>query len=208
MILVRSRGSLSGWRRGLGLLFGVLGMLGLYFSVPIDSSSPNQTLRIVISLAVAVLVVLTMILQIRLHLQDQDRKVDGLLFALVAIVLCFALGFYAMEVHAPEQLDGLRTRVDALYFTLVSMATVGYGDVHAVGQLARAVVIGQIVFTIVVLSTAVSLVGSRIRIQVVRRGEARVHADQPAPDAADGEGVGDGGAPPGRRSARKHQSQG
>jgi hypothetical protein len=44
-----------------------------------------------------------------------------------------------------EQVSGLNTRTDALYFTLVTMATVGFGDIHAEGQFARAMVICLIV---------------------------------------------------------------
>ena len=45
------------------------------------------------------------------------------------------------------------------------MATVGYGDVHAEGQLARGLVIGLIVFNIVV-------VASLYREHTSRRGKA------------------------------------
>ena len=56
-----------------------------------------------------------------------------------------------------EALDGLHTRVDALYFTVVTMATVGYGDVHAEGQGARMLVIGLIIFDVVIVASLVRL---------------------------------------------------
>ena len=47
---------------------------------------------------------------------------------------------------------------DALYFTIVTMATVGYGDVHAEGQVARALVIGLIVFDVVIVASLVRVI--------------------------------------------------
>ena len=49
----------------------------------------------------------------------------------------------------------MHTRVDALYFTLATMATVGYGDIHAEGQVARAMVCAVIAFDVVVVASLV-----------------------------------------------------
>ena len=52
---------------------------------------------------------------------------------------------------------GVETRVDARYFALATLTTVGYGDVSAQGQVARAVVCGQLVFSIGVVATGASV---------------------------------------------------
>jgi voltage-gated potassium channel len=61
----------------------------------------------------------------------------------------------------------LHTRTDALYFTLSTLTTIGFGDVHAVGQVARVLVIVQMIFDVVfVAAVAATLRGhlsSRIR---------------------------------------------
>jgi voltage-gated potassium channel len=49
---------------------------------------------------------------------------------------------------------GLETKTDALYFALTTLATVGFGDVHAEGQVARLLLIAQIIFNIVALTRA------------------------------------------------------
>ena len=59
---------------------------------------------------------------------------------IVLLVMAFSLTFFLLELASPGQIEELHTRTDALYFTLSTMATVGYGDVHAVGQAARALV--------------------------------------------------------------------
>ena len=64
-----------------------------------------------------------------------------------------------MADRRPGQFVGLDTRVDALYFALTTQTTtVGYGDVHAQGQTARILVGVQMVFSIGVIATGVSIV--------------------------------------------------
>jgi hypothetical protein len=62
----------------------------------------------------------------------------------------------------PTQIDELDTRVDSLYFTLSTLATVGFGDISADGQLARTIVTVQIVFNLVFVAGLVSVLSGRI----------------------------------------------
>jgi voltage-gated potassium channel len=85
---------------------------------------------------------------------------------LVAIVLwaiaLFAL-VYARLAGIPGEFTGLATRLDAFYFTFTTLATVGFGDVHASGQTARLVVTIQIVFNLVVLALAAQVLVTALR---------------------------------------------
>jgi hypothetical protein len=49
----------------------------------------------------------------------------------------------------------MSTRIDAVYFTVTTLSTVGFGDVHAVGQAARLVVTGQILVNLAFLGIVV-----------------------------------------------------
>lgn len=75
----------------------------------------------------------------------------------------FSLGYYLLAVQQPEQFSGLSTRLDALYFSMTTMSTVGYGDIHAQGQLARLLVTVQLVFNLVFVASLVSLIQDQIR---------------------------------------------
>ncbi|HWM74030.1 MAG TPA: potassium channel family protein [Nocardioides sp.] len=81
------------------------------------------------------------------------RSLRTLIIALILLVMTFSLGFYLVNQVDPDQVAELNTRTDALYFTLSTMATVGYGDVHAEGQVARSLVCALIVFNIVVVTS-------------------------------------------------------
>lgn len=74
---------------------------------------------------------------------------------LVLLVMSFSLAFFLLDLVEPAQIADLDTRTDALYFTLSTMATVGYGDIHAEGQIARGLVCGLIVFNVVVVTSLV-----------------------------------------------------
>jgi Ion channel len=50
------------------------------------------------------------------------------------------------------------TRADVLYFSFVTMCTVGYGDLTPAGELTRAVAVGQMLFGQIYLVTVVSLI--------------------------------------------------
>jgi voltage-gated potassium channel len=89
-------------------------------------------------------------------------RVLGIL--LVVLVISFAFAFYLINKLSPEQFQGLSTRTDSLYFTVTTMSTVGFGDVHAEGQLARVLVSGLIVFDVVVIA-------SLVRVRTARRSE-------------------------------------
>ncbi|GAA1561985.1 hypothetical protein GCM10009827_099270 [Dactylosporangium maewongense] len=90
---------------------------------------------------------------------------EALVNLLVVTVLSFSLVYVLLAGHE-GQFTGLATRTDALYFTLSTLATVGYGDVHAVGQTARIVVIAQILFNLVYVGAAVTVLGGAVRRRV------------------------------------------
>lgn len=82
----------------------------------------------------------------------------GVAVALTLAVLFFSSVYYGLALHTASAFTSLRTKIDALYFTLTLTSTVGFGDVHAVSQLARAVVTVNMAFNLVFLGAAISLV--------------------------------------------------
>ena len=94
---------------------------------------------------------------------DEVVRVQSLLVLVYMTILLFSLGYVALADAVEGQFEGLETKTDGLYFTVTTLATVGFGDVHPVGQLARALVTAQIVFNLVFVGTLVSLLTSRLR---------------------------------------------
>jgi voltage-gated potassium channel len=164
----------NAWWRWGRLATGLTLVVVLYFAVPVDAGTAQRTVvRILISVLVLGALAYTVAVLIRLEFSADDRRIDGLVLAMAAGVLVFALGFYSIEMHDPGQIYGLHTKVDALYFAMTTALTVGYGDVHAHGQLARGVVLVQMVFDVVVLAAAATTLTSRLKRTAASRAADR-----------------------------------
>ena len=114
-------------------------------------------------------------LRVMAHYQagDPSVRLDVLALVIFVIVPLFALGYYALEQGDPDQFAEMSTKTDALYFTMSTLGTVGFGDVHATGQLARVLVTIQIVFDLVFVAALVSVLTTQFRARAAeRRGSA------------------------------------
>jgi voltage-gated potassium channel len=62
-----------------------------------------------------------------------------------------------LGTHEPMQVAGIATKIDALYFTVTIVSTVGFGDITATGQGARALVTAHMIVNLVLLTVAIRL---------------------------------------------------
>ncbi|MDG4766805.1 potassium channel family protein [Solwaraspora sp. WMMD406] len=137
----------------------------IYYLVPIEPgvTGVHRLVRAAIT-GVGVLVVAAMVLaQVRRQLtaDPADVRLTRLAIAIVSGVIVFALADLVISFSDPGQFVNMTTKTDALYFAIGTLTTVGYGDVHAQGQLARAAVCLQMVFSVGVLATGASLLVKR-----------------------------------------------
>jgi hypothetical protein len=92
--------------------------------------------------------------------QPALEALSAIVVLLTMLVVGFAAIYFAMD-RDHGQFTGLDTRVDAIYFTVTTLSTVGFGDITAASQTARLVVTMQIVFNLVFVGIAVRvLVGA------------------------------------------------
>jgi len=147
------------------VLLGTIGMLVVFYTIPVSTqeSTGRAVFSILLTLAGVAALAWAILEQVRRQLRSRSEDIHTLLMLLPLSAVVFALGFFLMEEHLPGQIPGLTTRTDALYFTLSTLTTVGYGDITAQGQLARGVVILQLVFNAVFVGAAVSIVVGTIR---------------------------------------------
>lgn len=169
---------MTGWKRWARLAAVLVVVLVLYFTVPVSFEvRSSDVVQVVVSLVALALLAVLVLVEVRHQLLEDDRRIDGLVIALMVAVLGFALGFYVLAERNPDQIIDLETRIDALYFTMATLLTIGYGDVHAAGQAARTLVLIQMVFNVVILATAASTITTRIRTQAEKRAEERRAAE-------------------------------
>jgi voltage-gated potassium channel len=95
---------------------------------------------------------------------DPGVRVRSLIALLYPVIALFALAYYLIQTSDPTQFVDLETRTDALYYTVITLGTVGYGDVHAVGQLARVITMIQVAFDLVVIGALIAVATSRFQV--------------------------------------------
>jgi voltage-gated potassium channel len=175
-----ARGGLNRPARGIPaqarIAAGILGPVLLttaYFTVPFGALGPkHRVLAWLILAGLLTLLAVGMVVTTNRALTDESGRYRhpgvGILLLSWAAILVFAASYWAMATRH-GQFVGLGTRLDALYFTGVTMATVGYGDIHPSGQLARGVVLVQLVYTFAFLVSGIAALRTRARAKLARR---------------------------------------
>ncbi|MEV6000485.1 potassium channel family protein [Streptomyces griseomycini] len=161
---------------------GVTAMVTAYFLLPLDRLGPRRPVLSWVLLGLALALIALLLLRQVVHvLLDRPDVRPGLVVPLLMClsVLVFATAYQALA-QRPGELDGLTTRLDALYFTMVTLATIGYGDITPHGQAARLVTVLQILYTFVFLTAAATALTNHLRNALRRRESARRH-DAPCP---------------------------
>lgn len=158
-------------RAWLRHLLALVGMVVIFYTVPLGALSLSGRTGASVAMTLVGVGCLgwAITAQVRRQLMPgQDADLQSLVMLLEMVAVVFALGYYVLEQSAPGQVAGLSTRTDALYFTLSTISTIGYGDVHAAGQVARVLVIIQIVFDVVFVAAVATTVTGRFRSRVSR----------------------------------------
>lgn len=145
-----------------------LGLLVLYFALPVDLSDGTTAILVRAGLSVLALVGIVVVInrQLLRQIHEPDSPLGGLVAGMVGGLLLFALLDFAIAIHKTGEFAELNTRLDALYFALSTLLTVGFGDVHAEGQLARGILCVQMIFNVAVLATAASMLASEINRRI------------------------------------------
>jgi voltage-gated potassium channel len=161
-------------REWLRMVLAVAAMLGLYFVLPSGQDDDPLSLPAALGLSFALALGLALLVSRRVLRVLEGRTsedIPGLLTVLALVVVTFSAVYFMLARVDPDQVAGLDTRLDSLYFTLTTLGTVGYGDIHPAGQAARAVACLQLVFNGIFVAGLVRA----ILYQVQTKRTAREH---------------------------------
>jgi voltage-gated potassium channel len=124
-------------------------ILVLYFGIPIGGFNEDNPAAAWIRLAGVLLVfVSALVIQLRMIIAaevPQVRAAEAVVETVLMFLFLFAFLYTSMSTTDPRAFTEPLSRMDALYFTTVTFATVGFGDITPVSQLARAVVTVQMI---------------------------------------------------------------
>ncbi|HKO39365.1 MAG TPA: potassium channel family protein [Solirubrobacterales bacterium] len=163
-------------RSALRLLGIALGMLLLYALVPVPGTSGAAALLgMVVGLLFFVVLVGWQLQTIVRAEHPVLRAAEVIVFAVPMLVVIFAFTFLTISRADPQSFSEPLGRVDALYFTVSTVATVGFGDITPTSAGARMVVTFQMLFDLALLAGLVRLVVLATRTGL-RRQEAETGA--------------------------------
>ena len=138
----------------------------VYFVMPLDSHVDGGTaLLLTLGLLFTVGVLVYQIHAVVRAARPVLRAAEALSTSFTLFVLIFATTYYLLGKGGPDVFTEPITRLDSLYFVVTVFGTVGFGDIAARSETARAVVTLQIVGDILFVGVAVRAV-----IEAVRRG--------------------------------------
>lgn len=121
----------------------------LYFLIPVDGFNGDNPAAAWLRLVAVGLVFLgAMTFQVRLVSGAEVplvRAAEAIVQVVVLFLCLFSLLYIAMSTTDPLAFSEPLGRVDGLYFTSTTLATVGFGDITPKSDLARAVVTVQMI---------------------------------------------------------------
>ena len=151
-------------------------LVALYYLLPLDHI-PSMPLGLLLAIGLVILLSVAA-WQVRTIIGAKHptvRAIGALATTVPLFLLLFASTYFLMVRTSPASFSDHLTRTDALYFTVTTFSTVGYGDITAVSESARLVVTAQMILDLLALG-----LGIRVFAGAVQRGRQR-----PRPDPAD-----------------------
>lgn len=154
-------------RAGIRAVLLLGSVTALFLLLPVSGLNMQRTLLVtvvfLVGVAGAAALIVWQVMNYRRASLSGRARAQGLLVALYVAVLFFALTYYVLATAYPQEIAGLSTRLDALYFSLTIVSTVGFGDIYGAGQAARAIVSLQIAFNFLFVSLAVAAARAGVR---------------------------------------------
>jgi hypothetical protein len=152
------------------IVIGVV-LIGGYFVLPFDRASAAES-WVAVGVALAVLLAVN-VLEFRGVLASDTptlRGIEALVISVVVALVTFASLYLAMSGRDAAAFDEPLDHIGALYFTLTTLTTIGFGDIAPVSDSARVVVMVQMVVNVIVLGVFVKLVTTTVRSRLGRTG--------------------------------------
>ena len=140
----------------------VAALLFVYFLLPLSDRDnvPVGLVVVVVGMSVFAVIFVRQFRQIRRAKYPVLRAVEAIgLVATLFVVVMASVHFGIAETTA-DSYSEVMSRLDALYFTVTTLATVGFGDITPISEVARAVTTVQMVMGVALLGFGVRLLVS------------------------------------------------
>jgi voltage-gated potassium channel len=132
-------------------------LVAAYYIIPFDRDGRlSGGVRIFVAAALFVIVMMWQIRAILISRVPGLRAIVALSMTVPLFLLLFAATYFVMSSSDPTNFSQEHlTRTDSLYFAVTVFATVGFGDITATSETARAVVTSQMILDLLVISLGI-----------------------------------------------------
>ena len=128
----------------------------------------------------ALVVIAVLIRRVRRDLLA-ERPVPEAIAAVVVTatltIITSSATYYAMASANPDSFRGLGTKIDATYFAVTVMSTVGFGDIAATTNAARISVMVQMMADVIVIGVVARLMINSVKLHTGRARDEPVGRD-------------------------------
>lgn len=135
-----------------------------YYVAPLEHAGDSAAVRI----ATSILIVLGAGAIALVGIANADypiiRAIEAMSTFIVVTVLLFASAFVLMSRNEPAAFSELLNHTGALYFTLTTATTIGYGDISPKSEPARIAVMVQMLTNVLIVG-----VGLRLMVNTAKR---------------------------------------
>ncbi|TRW45434.1 potassium channel family protein [Georgenia yuyongxinii] len=158
----------------------------VYYALPLDAHGGTLP-GLVAALAGLAVLLAWQVRAVQTAPSPRLRAVESLATSIPLFVVLFAAFYTTMSGQDESAFTEPLDRTDALYFTVTTLATVGYGDIAAVSHPARIAATVQIVAGLLILGGVVKLFGGAVRIGLRHAGLDEVDEPRAGPAAGGGD---------------------
>jgi voltage-gated potassium channel len=162
----------------------ILLLLVAYFVAPLDRPLDRSTgLLFGAALLLFALAVAVEVRGILVSDRPKLRAIRALAVGVPLLLVVFAATYSTVASQQADAFSEQLSRMDALYFTVTVFATVGFGDITPVTDVARVAVTIQMIAGLITVGVIAKVVLGAVRIAESRQTERAASAGVPRDDA-------------------------
>ena len=153
----------------------------VYYILPLDRA-PDALDGVLLGCGLAGVAVLV-VFEVRGILKHQFpaiKAIEALAVITPVFLLLFAAAYLEMQNASSTSFSQHLTHTDALYFTITTFATVGYGDITATTESARVMVMVQMLADLVVVGFGVKVIVGAVQMGRGRQQGVATSGDTPS----------------------------
>jgi voltage-gated potassium channel len=144
-------------------------LLLIYTLLPAEATMTTDALvRLVASLVFVALVIALQVHAIRSANYPVLRAIEAAINAIFVFIIVFALFYLGLARSNPANFSEPLNHISAFYFTVTTLATVGFGDISAKSDVARLVVTVQMLLDLAIVAIIVRVFSSIARASQTR----------------------------------------